>query len=246
MPRRRCRRPSTARVTSRTQRTHGDRDEAVHRRPRREAARCGERAQAEARELLRRHVTPHGTDDRGTGEHIPYEIDEPTLDTRDVLRPVDERGDLTGVAFVVAAELVPLWPLTRPTASVPMGVGPVPARAVERDLGVRGEHGLEALTWVCGPVTRSGERLEVLLDVPLVPGDEDGLHVGEVLVERRPADAGLLGDPRHRHVGQAVLPDERGGRLDDGFAHLATMRVDRVRPESWHAVTIYHLRDTVA
>jgi hypothetical protein len=57
------------------------------------------------------------------------------------------------------------------------------------DLCVGAEDRLEhALRIVCC-VAHRGQLLEAGIDLPLVPGHEDGLDVGEVLVDRGPGDA---------------------------------------------------------
>ncbi len=75
------------------------------------------------------------------------------------------------------------------------------------------EHRFEPRACVPGSVPECGEMLEVGGDVALVPGDQDRFHVREVLVQRRAPDAGLLGDPRHRHRRQPVLGHQRPSRF---------------------------------
>ena len=70
---------------------------------------------------------------------------------------------------------------------------------------------LEPLASVTGVVSDLRELFEVLGDLALVPGEKDRLHVREVLVQRRPADAGLLGDLGHRHRRQPMFGHQRRG-----------------------------------
>ena len=61
-------------------------------------------------------------------------------------------------------------------------------------LRVGSEDGFEPLAGAAvGLVPDLGEIFEVAGDVAVVPGDQDRLDVGEVLVQRRAADAGLGG-----------------------------------------------------
>jgi MFS transporter, DHA2 family, multidrug resistance protein len=83
-----------------------------------------------------------------------------------------------------------------------------------------------------------GEVLQVHGDVALVPGREDGLDVREVLVERGPADAAVLGDLRHRHAGQPVLGDQGRRGVQRGVPHGVPVRRDRLGPDPRHAATI--------
>ena len=97
-----------------------------------------------------------------------------------------------------------------------------------RDRGVLAQYSPDPLERLAGAIPDPDELVELLLDVLLVPGEQDRLDVGEVLVQRRPADARPLGDVRHLHRCQAVLrhqlpggPENRGSDvapvLDDGL-----------------------------
>jgi hypothetical protein len=61
-------------------------------------------------------------------------------------------------------------------------------RRVGRQDGRKPRHGSLPL------VAHDAELLEVLVDLAFVPRAQDRLDVGEVLVQRRPPDAGVLGD----------------------------------------------------
>ena len=79
-----------------------------------------------------------------------------------------------------------------------------------------------------------GESAEVLGDESFVPGDEDGLDVGVVLVQRRSADPGLLGDLGHRHRPEPVLRHERGSGVEGRIPDRLAMLLDRLVPELRH------------
>ena len=89
--------------------------------------------------------------------------------------------------------------------------------------------------------------VEVLGDMPLVPGDEDGFDAGEVLVERGAADAGLLCNLGHGHGPQPMPGDQGRGGLEDRLMHLAAMGLDRLMPELRDHARIRHgqLLDTL-
>ena len=75
---------------------------------------------------------------------------------------------------------------------------------------------------------------EVAGDLTFVPGDQDRFDVGEVLVQRRASDAGLLGDLRHRHRPQPVLGHQRRRGVEGRVAHRAAVRLDRLVPQLRH------------
>ena len=76
--------------------------------------------------------------------------------------------------------------------------------------------------------------------VAFMPGKQDRLDPGEVLVERRTADAGVLGDLRHGHGTQAVPGNERRGRIEDRVTYLAAMGLDGLIPELRNQARIRH------
>ena len=96
------------------------------------------------------------------------------------------------------------------------------------------EHCFKALHSPIGLVSDFCELVEMAGDLTFVPREENRLDICEVLVERRTADAGFLGDLRHRHRSQPVLRGESGGCLQDRFAHLTPVRLDRVAPQLRH------------
>jgi hypothetical protein len=76
-----------------------------------------------------------------------------------------------------------------------------------------------------------------------VPCEQDRFDIRVVLVERRAADAGRLGDLRHRDRSQAVLGHQRGGGVEDGVADLAPVSLDGVGPQLRHVPSIPHPHD---
>src|SRR5262245_36299608 len=107
------------------------------------------------------------------------------------------------------------------------------------DHRVRLEHAEEPIERV---VRSSGELLEFLqvgFDATIVLGYQDRLDVREVLVQRRPPDAGLLGDLRHRHRAQAVRCNESGRGLEDGVPYLNTVLLDRFTPQLRHRESVH-------
>ena len=103
---------------------------------------------------------------RGLGDEIADETEQLLLGSGDVLAAVHDRGELGALRPLVGY------------------------------LSVGGEHGFEPLAGAAaGLIADLGEIFEVAGDVAVVPGGQDRLDVGEVLVQRRAADAGLGGDP---------------------------------------------------
>src|SRR5918996_997584 len=98
------------------------------------------------------------------------------------------------------------------------------------------QHGRESFARAPGPVSDLGKVSEMARDLTFVPDEQDRLDVREVLVQGRPADAGVLGDLRHRHRPQPVLGYQRRGGVQDRVADLASVRLDRLVPELRHGV----------
>src|SRR5947208_1364737 len=86
-----------------------------------------------------------------------------------------------------------------------------------------------------GPLPDVVELLEMVGDLALVPGGENRVHLGEVLVERRAADAGPLRDLGHRDAGQAAFGDQTACRVEDRFPHGVAMSRDGVVPQLRHS-----------
>ncbi len=103
---------------------------------------------------------------------------------------------------------------------------------------VRLEHRGELFPGVAGSVPDLGEVLEVTGHLTFVPGDEDCLHVGEVLVQRGAPDAGLLGDLGHRHRREPVRSYELCRGVEGRTAHGAAVGLDRVVPQLRHDPSI--------
>jgi hypothetical protein len=67
------------------------------------------------------------------------------------------------------------------------------------------EHGLEPLASAASLVPKLGKLFEVDGDVTFVPGDQDRFDVGEVLVQSRTPDAGLLRDLSFASLGTGLV-----------------------------------------
>jgi hypothetical protein len=76
-----------------------------------------------------------------------------------------------------------------------------PAAVAPGQMRVSSEDLTEAFTRVSRFVSDGNQPLEVAGNLPLVPSGQNGVNVGEVLVQRGPADAGRLRDAGHRHAG---------------------------------------------
>jgi hypothetical protein len=109
----------------------------------------------------------------------------------------------------------------------------------------RRENCLEALQGAARAVTEFFQFLHVGNDVTFVPSNEDRLDVGKVLVQGCSSDAGFFRDLRHRHYPRAVLGDQGGSRIDDGFPHTQSMRFYGLVPDLWHAQKDNRLLETV-
>src|SRR5437870_12268257 len=80
-------------------------------------------------------------------------------------------------------------------------------------------------------ITQLAEALEVSGDMAIMPGDQDRLDTGEVLVERGASNASFLGDLGHRHSPQPVPRDQGRGRIEDRLVDLSAVRLNRLVPE---------------
>jgi hypothetical protein len=174
-----------------------------------QAAGGGEGVQAVAREFVRGDVVPDVPGRRGLGDQAGDEGVQLLLGLVDVLAAVQQFGDAGAVRS--------------------------PGAVVQR---VRLERGAQSLPGGACGVGGLGELGEVLADLALVPGDQDRLDVGEVLVQRGPADAGPLGDLGHRHRGQPVLGYQRGHGVQDRVLDRRAVRSDRLGPQSRHPCSI--------
>jgi hypothetical protein len=107
-----------------------------------------------------------------------------------------------------------------------------------RHQGERPQDRLQPFTGIRAAVTHLDQVLQVVADLALVPGPQDRLDVGKVLVQGGAPDSGVLCDPRHRHRGEAVLGDQCRGGVQHGGAYGGTVRVDRLVPQLGHADSI--------
>src|SRR6266511_179599 len=186
--------------------SQGDHDEPADRRLGRQAGGRGESVETVARELVRCDIIADVAGLCGLGQQLSDHAVELLLGSGDLPVAMQERPQF-GVA--VAVRLM-------------------------RDERVSVQHRLESLARVAGVVSGFGELLEVAADLAFVPGEQDRLDVWEVLVQRCPSDAGLLGDRRHRHRGQPVVGHQCRGGVQDRVAHRSAMRLDRLVPQPGH------------
>jgi hypothetical protein len=121
--------------------------------------------EAKGRQLVDRHVGSNSTDGHGLDQQSSHDAEQLVLWSGDVFTLMDERAEFW-------AMLVPL----------------------ERDQRIRVEHSFESRSRFARSVSQPRQMLQVLGDVPFVPGEQDWLDAREVLVEGGAADAGLLGD----------------------------------------------------
>lgn len=83
-------------------------------------------------------------------------------------------------------------------------------------------------------VLHVGEMVQVGCDVPFVPSIQDRIHVGKVLVQRRPSYPGILGDLRHRHRRQTMAGHQPGNGIENGPFDSASMLFDGLIPQLGH------------
>ena len=88
------------------------------------------------------------------------------------------------------------------------------------------------------PLSDAHHPVQVTLDLLLVPGPNNRLDVGEVLVQGGAADAGGLRDLRHRERERPVSANKLLGCLEDRLAHQLPVLADGLPPQLWHRVTI--------
>jgi hypothetical protein len=148
---------------------------------------------------------------------------------------VAEVAGVCGLGEQLAEELAEMLLGARGVLSAMQQGGDLAAVVLVPDERVGLEHRCESLGGRSRLLGEAGELSQVTGDLPLVPRVQDRLDVSEVLVERRAADAGLLGDLRHRHRPQAVCRNEGGRDREDGVFHRASVLVDRLLPEPRHA-----------
>jgi hypothetical protein len=75
-------------------------------------------------------------------------------------------------------------------------------------------------------------------DLTFVPGEQNSFSIGEVFVERRPTDAGSLGDVRHCYSAQPILSDKLSGGVKDRIVYCTTVGFNRLIPELRHGWSI--------
>jgi hypothetical protein len=117
----------------------------------------------------------------------------------------------------------------RGQVALAMGVG---------ETRVGAQHGREPQARIFLPLAGAGELVEVVGDLPLLPGEQDRLDIREVLVEGRAADAGVLGDLRHGDRGRPVRLDEFRGHRQDRLVHRLPVALDGLVPQPRHQLSI--------
>ncbi|GAA4862152.1 hypothetical protein GCM10023203_07110 [Actinomycetospora straminea] len=170
---------------------------------------CSQGVPAEADEEVDLDVRPHVARLDAGRDQSPQEVVDPCLARPVIARPVQRRGEL----------------------------GAVPSTTSDHP-GVGAEDRSQGLLRVVGGLAHRGQLLEVRVDLALVPGREDGLDVGEVLVDRRPGDPRGGGDPGHGDGPEPVLVGERPRGVLDRLAHHAAVGLDGLVPELRHAPTV--------
>ena len=76
-------------------------------------------------------------------------------------------------------------------------------------------------------------------DLTFVPGEEDRIDVGEVLVQRCAADTRVRCDLGHRHRTQATLGDQRRRRVQRRVAYVLAVRFHGFVPQPGHELQAY-------
>ena len=100
------------------------------------------------------------------------------------------------------------------------------------------QNGMETVDWVSNAIPRGEELFEVNGDLTFMPGEKDGLDIGEVFVQRRSPDTGGLRDAGHCHRKETVFGDQHGGCGQDRIVDFASVGFDRLGPELWHGPSI--------
>jgi hypothetical protein len=88
------------------------------------------------------------------------------------------------------------------------------------DPGIRLEYGSQSDPGIAALIAQLGQRLKVRKHMVVMPGDQQGLNVRKVFVERGAADAGAVRDLGHGHGEQTPLLDELTNRIEDGLPHF--------------------------
>ena len=107
-----------------------------------------------------------------------------------------------------------------------------------RDLGKELEYVTQAAQLVAGARRYVAKKLQVPRHLALVPRDQDRLHTGEVLVQRRSSDAGGLGDLQHRDAADAALLSQGSSGIQYGIAYRVAVLAQRRGPACRHERTL--------
>jgi hypothetical protein len=200
----------SCRSRRRTQAVEGERDEPMDRHLRRKLPSRPERVGAVAGELAVRKIVPDVTIRGRFGEEVTNQPLHPMLCVFHLLVSVEEAPERRSM----------------------------PPTRVACDQGEGSQHRFEPIPGTTGLLSDLLELFEVARDLILVPGEQDGLDIWEVLVERGSPDAGRLGDLGHRDREEAALVDKRRRGVQDRAAHLSSVRLDCVGPELRHGRSI--------
>ena len=185
-----------------------DRDQPVDGSLGRQAAGGAQGVQAVGRELAGGDVIADVPGLRGFGDEVSHEGVEVLLGVGEVFAPVHQCREFGVLGAFVG------------------------------DVRVGVEDGFELFSGGACLVADAGEVFEVRGHVAFVPRGQDRLDVREVLVQRRPADAGLLRDLRHRHRRQSVLGHQRRGGLQSRLADRSAVLGDRLIPQLRHLCSV--------
>ncbi len=219
-----------------------------------QGAGCRKRVQAVACQLIRRDVIADLAGPGGLDQQALDQVAELLLRPRDVLmimtsnptllargggqllRPRDVLMIMTMMMIMTVMRQVLLFSMQE-SRELPQVCAMVAAGLVGQH-SVGFEHRRQPLASRARLVADASKLLQVSLHLPFVPGSQNGLDIRKVLVERGAADAGGLGDLRHRHRRQPVLSHQRRRRVQDGVAHLAAVRRNRLAPQLRHDLSI--------
>lgn len=169
------------------------------------------------RQLARRNISPEEAGLGALGHQVSEHTTEPLLRSNDLLVSMQECREL----------------------------GVVVSLGLMDDERIGLQHCFESLASIASLVSDLVEIFEVGSDVTLVPGRQDRIDIGEVLVKGGASDSGLRGDLRHGHRGQPVLGYQVCGGVKDGVTHRATVRLDRLAPQLRHPANIQETIETL-
>ena len=198
--------PARPRLGGRAEPCQGDGNQTTGGVLRWQSACGGQSVEAEAGEFLRGDVIPEPLRGSHLDEKTAEQIDELLLSVVDPFSSMQQRRELLRAvtSTVVADECVLL------------------------------EHSPQSLIRIAGALSQLTEAMQMIVDMALMPSDQDGFDVREVLVQGRATDAAALRDLGHGHRQQPLLGHQVPRRAQDRLANGVAVRLDRVRPEPRH------------